>query len=127
MKLLSSLLKQQNHTEADILNAGIKFAMEFGANWLQPIQSRLAKKFPELKSTELDSYNTICGEAMHFGHSLIYNGFAKSERLVKKITLRELDDEFKKGMRDKYVWISNSNLNSLLNQGMYYAQKDGWL
>lgn len=52
-----------------LLNEGLAMGMEFGTNWLQPIQKRLAKKHPQLSQAELDEYDRVCREAMNFGHT----------------------------------------------------------
>jgi hypothetical protein len=126
MNPLSNLLKRNNSPgEAEILNHGIRLAMEFGENWLQPIQNRLAKKFTHLNATELDAYNHICRGAMDSAHSHIYNTLAKLDETSEKIASRELKKNFREYMRNNYTWISGSNLTRLFNQGMYYAWKDG--
>lgn len=126
MKLLSWLLNYMNKTEDDIPNVGMKLAMEFGKNWLEPIQNRLAKKFPSLTESELDNYNKICQEAMHFGDSLLYDRLVQLEKDGEKITLSKLSEEFEKCMLGKYPWINKSSLTQLFQQALYYAWKDGW-
>lgn len=42
--------------DREILNAGLDLAMEFGPSWMQPIQGRLASRYPHLSTTELDAY-----------------------------------------------------------------------
>jgi hypothetical protein len=92
--------------------------MEFGEQWLQPIQTRLAAKFPLLSSAERDEYNAICREAMCFGH----------EQVVSKIPMAKDDpgmhyDLFRAAVLAKYPWITQKNLGSLFSQGCYYAMK----
>jgi hypothetical protein len=53
----------------EILNTGLSLAMEFGADWLKPIQDRLSVKYPTLTQMERVWYNTICREAMEKGHT----------------------------------------------------------
>jgi hypothetical protein len=59
------------HMDENILNAGLDFAMAFGEDWLQPIQTRLAAHFPSLSRAELDTYNATCREAMFFAHEQV--------------------------------------------------------
>jgi hypothetical protein len=57
--------------ESKILNCGLHLAMEWGENWLRPIQQRLAKRFPQLTQSELYHYDSECRAAMEFGFSLL--------------------------------------------------------
>lgn len=52
--------------DVDVLNSGLDFAMEFGKDWLRPIQERLRAKFSDLTPSELDAYDRACREAMNF-------------------------------------------------------------
>lgn len=56
------------------LNVGLMLAMEFGENWLEPIQARLRLRFPALSEREVSRCNTMCRAAMNFGR----NQFAKA-------------------------------------------------
>lgn len=42
--------------------------MEFGSNWLQPIQSQLVRLHPNLYDIELYDYNSRCQTEMKTGH-----------------------------------------------------------
>ena len=84
-----NLFRKKSYKEENILNEGVSLAMEFGKNWLQPIQKRLSKKYPKLSTTELDEYNTKCQSAMKLGHDsmvklAVKDGFnVKIEELSK--------------------------------------------
>ena len=54
--------RKDGYDENQILNYGLDFAMQWGENWMQPIQERLSTKFPDLSSEDLDKYNDICHE-----------------------------------------------------------------
>ncbi len=99
--------------------------MEFGANWLQPIQGRLSKKFQALTSKQLDHYDEICREAMNYGNSFIHDKYSVAYDHGIKISTRKLKEDFTACMKDKYPWINNSNLHALFSQGRYYAGHDG--
>ncbi len=53
--------------DEQILNVGLDLALEWGMNWLQPIQERLAARFPPLTPAQLDSYDQLCREVMNWG------------------------------------------------------------
>jgi hypothetical protein len=101
-----------------LLNVGLSFALEFGENWLEPIQARMSAKFPMLAVEELDALNTNCQAAMNFGHDLLYS-MAESEG-------SDLNQaKWQSTVSTNYPWINTSNMNHLFSQGMYYAWKDG--
>lgn len=112
-------------TEDYILNRGLEFALEFGPNWLQPIQSRLSEKFSNLQPDELNIYDSICRTAMKDGHDFIYTKLktaADEKRILKE---KDVSDELKLFLHNKYPWINSRNLKEIISQGFYYAWKDG--
>jgi hypothetical protein len=99
----------------DILNTGLNLAMEWGEDWLKPIQSRLVIQHPQLSHSELDMYNTLCQETMRFGHDLIYE--------LHYQNTPDIQSHFRSQFKEKYPWVSDENLGHLFSQGMYYAHK----
>lgn len=112
-------------TDEKILNKGLELALEFGPNWMQPIQSRLSKKFPVLRTDELDKYNSICRTAMRDGHDFVYKTLEAAADEKRKISDQEVSDKLKSFLQERYPWINSRNFRSLLSQGFYYAWKDG--
>jgi hypothetical protein len=100
-----------------LLNEGLDLAMEWGKNWLKPIQERLAVRHPELSQDELNEINAICQSTMKFGHDYVYNLALKTGKDTKKSDL-EL------AMQSRYPWVNAKNISHLFSQGMYYAWKD---
>ena len=100
-----------------LLNEGLDLAMEWGKNWLKPIQERLAVHHPELSQDELNEINAICQSTMKFGHDYVYNLALKTGKDTKKSDL-EL------AMQSRYPWVNAKNISHLFSQGMYYAWKD---
>ena len=92
-------------------------AMEFGKNWLQPIQERLSKKYHHLNAEELEQYNAMCQAAMSFGHEIVY---ALAEEHGKEAKY----DQYEPIYTQHYSWVNKKNLSRLFSQGMYYAWKD---
>ncbi|MBW3570973.1 MAG: hypothetical protein KY467_07695 [Gemmatimonadetes bacterium] len=105
-----------------ILNAGLDLAMEFGPNWMQPIQARLAARHPRLSTEALDAYEAACRETMTWAHLRVpehWNAVGGDEA--------EAFRRFKVQVLTAYPWISGKNLKRLWTQGRYYASKDGLL
>lgn len=102
--------------ESEILNVGLALAMEWGENWLCPIQTRLAAQFPALTAQELDEYNTRCREAMFFGFKLVLP-FVKRDGLNVKYR------EWEAAYLQAYPWANTANLGQLFSQAMYYSRK----
>ena len=105
--------------EAAILDTGLDLAMEWGDQWLMPIQARLALLHPNLGALELELYNEACGSAMRFGHELVI------ECLTQTREDEALFDIWSETMQREFPWISPERLNRLFSQGRYYAWKDG--
>ena len=125
MNFLFRFLKKKNLSEDKILNLGLNYAMEFGTNWLQPIQARLSKKLPYLTNQELDRFDELSRGAMNIGHNFVYERLARLSNDNQTIASNQLTREFESFMKEKFPWVSNSNLKRLLGQSIYYAWKDG--
>jgi hypothetical protein len=102
----------------DILNTGLHLAMEWGEDWLKPIQTRLSKQYPELSLQQMDEYDAVCRKAMHFGHNLIYELHS-----TQSLSVSSTQSQFEMEMKKAYPWVSGENLGRLFSQGMYYAMK----
>ncbi|HLP20910.1 MAG TPA: hypothetical protein VK174_11445 [Chitinophagales bacterium] len=112
-------------SEAEILNTGLVFAMEFGENWLKPIQQRLFKKYNYLTKEQLDNYNSICKAALNDGVRFMETTLEKISDQKQTIQEQELKDQLRVFMLAKYPWIDRNALAHLFNQGCYYNWKEG--
>ena len=111
--------------EIEILNKGLELAMEFGENWLQPIQSRLSQNYGKLTDEMLDQYNKVCTHTMDDGHLYVYNFLTELKKNSKRISQAGLKEMFDNYMLEKYGWIDSDNLDHLFSQSLYYTWKDG--
>src|SRR5688500_5150846 len=96
--------------------------MEWGPDWNQPVQARLARRYPRLTEPELDAYETVCRTAMTWAHRLVpehWNAVGGDEAEALR--------RFKARVLTQYPWISGKNLKRLWTQGRYYAWHDGLL
>lgn len=64
---------KKNYSEEEILNIGLDFSMEFGKNWLKPIQKRLSQKIPSISAEDLDKYNNICAKTRDDGNAILFS------------------------------------------------------
>jgi hypothetical protein len=106
--------------DTSVLNKGLDLAMEFGENWLRPIQERLAKKYPELSRAALDEYDRVCREAMSFGHTQLVACWREAGS-----DQRQAFQFYQRDVLARYPWVSEPNLSRLFSQSCYYAHKDG--
>ena len=119
-----SLFAKHHYTEDEIRNIGLEFSMEFGPNWLKPIQERLSRKIPALTSDELNRFDKLC-RAVRDG------GIQDLHSMLEEIDPKNPKDknEFYKGFAalqtHKHPWINKKNMDHLFSQAMYYAFKDG--
>ena len=107
-----------------ILNRALSLAMEFGENWLMPVQERLIGEYPHIESPMADQIDLLCKEVMSTCNSA--TGKELKGRNETKIEIREVNYRIRRILREKYIWISEENLNRLFSQACYYAYKDGW-
>ena len=99
--------------------------MEWGMNWLQPINQRIAKRFSYLTSDEIEELNTTCRAAMRAGHDFIYATLERATDSGETIAEAKLHSAFEAHVKGHYEWVSTKNLHHMFGQGMYYAWKDG--
>ena len=100
----------------DLRNEGLSLAMEWGKDWLMPIQARLAERHPMLSAAALDDLDAICRTAMRFGHQLVADFVSTYGPNVPR-------GVFADALRAQYPWIDDENMARLHSQGVYYAMK----
>lgn len=105
-----------------MLNAGLALAMEWGEHFLKPIQQRLSQRYPQLSAEQLEQYNTLCRQAMFFGHGLLPQVWQEAGGVES--VARAL---WQSRMLERYPWVNEENLGHLISQAFYYAWKDGEL
>ena len=111
--------------DAATLNVGLNIAMEWGEDWLQPIQERLRARFPKLDVAAFDECNEICQAAMRTGYELASEcmiGIGLSDNLSEEKN-REIKNQFTDDIRARFAWIDDDNAGRLYSQGCYYAMK----
>jgi hypothetical protein len=114
-----------NTTDQEILNSALSFALEFGENWLKPIQERLLAKYHFLSAKELNQYDRLCAALMEESNKYVYQQLDKAAKNNHSMLRTELKEELHKFLSKDYSWINEENLSHIFSQGCYYAYKDG--
>ncbi len=105
-------------SDDELLNEGLELAMDWGENWLAPVQSRLSKRHPRLDRDRLDAIDAAAQRAMTSGHEAAY--------ALVRLHGKDLDpDEFTRRVRAAHPWIDDANAARLFTQSTYYAWKAG--
>ena len=99
-------------------NEGLALAMDWGEDWLAPIQPRLRERHPRLTAVELDALDATCRGAMKLGHETVH---ALVRTHGKSLALPVFAERFVA----EVPWASAANVARLFDQGLYYAWKTG--
>jgi hypothetical protein len=101
-----------------VRNDGLGLAMDWGDEWLSPIQARLGQRYPALAAPELDQINEECQAAMRLGHETVY-------AFVRDGTPAPSPQSLEPILRAAYPWVDDDNVRRLFTQSLYYATKAG--
>jgi hypothetical protein len=99
-------------------NEGLELAMDWGEQWLSPIQERLRQRHPAVAALELDAIDAECQAAMRLGHETVH-AFVRDG--VEALSAERLAPV----LRASHSWISDENVERLFRQSLYYATKAG--
>lgn len=100
-----------------ILNKVFKKSLEFGDNWLLPIDEIVEKTYPKLPAEEKTKLALTVDKSRKKIFDFIYNNYEYNNE--------ENDKALEKGARDLikhfYPWMNEKNIKKSINQGFYYA------
>jgi hypothetical protein len=125
MNFFSNKFNKETSSENEILNSALDLAMDFGENWLKPINDRLLSKYKFLTQDQLNNYDLVARAAMNKGHKFIYDTLLKAEDDTTRIFEKQLNEDFISFIKSEEPWINESNIRKMYNQGKYYAWRDG--
>lgn len=100
-----------SHVAPDILNAALGMSLEWGENWLKPINQRIQEAYPELTAEAANNLNNWCLEVQKYAFALV----------EKDYPLERMERTAMAQVRHQYPMLNHDNLSRLYNQGMYYA------
>ena len=112
-------LQDSAWASAELKNLALALVMEWGREWLQPIQPRLAEAAPDLDAHQRDALNALAQQAMHAGWSAMQKALRQN---AGQSTLPDAD-AFRRGLGTALAWIDEERLSRLLSQSAYYALK----
>jgi hypothetical protein len=92
--------------------------MDWGDQWLSPIQARLGQRYPNLSARELDEINDECQAVMRLGHETVYAFVRDGAQALSSESLEPV-------LRATCPWINDENVRRLFSQSLYYATKAG--
>lgn len=99
--------------DAEILNAALELATEWGENFRKPIDERMKAKFPGLTDGEISDAESIAKTA----ESRIYELAEMEERgEISETDITRIAAE-------EFPWIDAGQIARLKNIGMYYARR----
>jgi len=100
-------------TEHDIFNVAVRLSLEWGKNWLAPINKRIRKKYSYLTESDAEKLNARCKEIQRFAWDL-----CEKER-DGKMSVGDIN----KRINEKYPILDSENVSQLVSQNMYYVRK----
>ena len=103
-----NLFQSRDASKEEILNIGYEMALEFGKNWLQPINDRLAKKFKNLSQEEIEEYTQACEQLRNESNNYIYESLSKLTDEQQDIREKDFKKELTDWMRTHSPWVSES-------------------
>jgi hypothetical protein len=98
---------------AEMKNAALELATEWGENFRKPIDGRLLERFPELQPEDVAP---LCNAAL------------AAESFIYELGEREFRGEISEGdiaplARREFAWLDDSNVYRLRGIAMFYARK----
>lgn len=99
--------------EHDLRNVALAYCLEWGDMFNQPTQERMMKRFPEISQAKADELDRLAREVRSYVYSLCEQELAGS--------IREAD--LPAAAKQQYSWLSQANINRMINVGMYYARR----
>lgn len=98
----------------DVYNTAVMLSLEWGENWLKPIQERLRHYFPDVSEEEATQLDHHCREMMKVAMEVAEQYF------FEKIYSLE---EAKRMLKERFPKLAEDNLSRLFSQAIWYVNK----
>ncbi len=103
-----------NPRSTEIFQKAVELSLEWGKDWLKPINDRICAIYPSLTEAEADELNRTCKEIQKYCWDDLC--WKEADGLITQPQIVE-------AMKPRYPELSDANLNRLISQGYYYARK----
>lgn len=98
----------------EIFQVAMQLSLDWGKDWLQPINVRIREKYPRLTEEQAQELNRMCKEIQRF---------CWDDLCYKELDGIVTTDQMRKIMQEKYPILDEKNPSRLISQGMYYVRK----
>lgn len=89
-------------------------SLDWGYDFMVPINNRMKKLYPTLTQQELDFLNTMCYHTVQpFAWQRFYEVHESGDTTYQALC----------SIKEEFPWITPENLNTLEDQGAYYAKR----
>ena len=98
--------------------------MEFGENWLKPIDDRIKNEYPMISNQRVDELNEIINDIRAYGLKLVLEcieGSKSEDEAFEK--LENGRGNIFQLIRERVPGISEENVNKVYSQSIYYSRK----
>ncbi|MCA9643383.1 MAG: hypothetical protein H6718_10950 [Polyangiaceae bacterium] len=105
-------------TDPELANLSLRLALEWGEDWLVPIQERLSQIRPDLTQAQLDDCQADAKRV--FDHALKLGREALKRHGLEGSAAA---DASRQALLEAFPWLDEANLSRLVSQSLYYALK----
>lgn len=99
--------------DKNILNRALSISLEWGKEWLNPIQNRLMHVVPRLSGNDIEKISEYITRVRDDVFKIYSDNYDPKSQTFNSDVLKEVTE--------KYPWINKNNLSRLDSQGQYYA------
>lgn len=100
-------------------NQALALAMEWGREWLQPIQARLAATHPHLDASQRDALDALARRTMRAGREALLT-LLRDPRGDSELPSIEA---FRASLDPRFAWLDAAQRSRLYSQSIYYLRK----
>jgi hypothetical protein len=116
---LHSAVDRLDWADTALRNQALALAMDWGPEWLQPIQGRLAVACPQLDAGQRDALDALARQTMHAAHEALH-ALLRDPRGVFEIPSLEA---FSASLGPRFAWLDATQRSRLHSQSIYYLRK----
>ncbi len=118
------MTNQLSDIKSETINKAFEFGLEFGPNWLQPINERLSEIDPDLSPYTLEYLDKHVNDIRDFSVKLVTDLLKNINN--EKEAFAKLDNQSDKilaSIKQKSPLLSDEVLSQIYSQAIYYSRK----